>query len=119
QLNRIAAKLHEIGAKLVLVGDPDQLQPIEAGTPFRQLVVRHGAVRLTEILRQKAKWQRQASRDLAEGHIEQAFSAYDADGSVHRSTERDAALAALVEDYLADVESDGPQATKLAFAHRR
>ncbi|MEO0363540.1 MAG: AAA family ATPase, partial [Pseudomonadota bacterium] len=35
QLERIARKMKEIGAKLVLVGDPDQLQPIEAGTPFR------------------------------------------------------------------------------------
>ena len=30
QLSRITAKANEIGAKLVMVGDPDQLQPIEA-----------------------------------------------------------------------------------------
>lgn len=38
QLMRIATKLNEIGTKLVLIGCPDQLQPIEAGTPFRDLV---------------------------------------------------------------------------------
>jgi ATP-dependent exoDNAse (exonuclease V) alpha subunit len=35
QLNRIVEGLRQRGCKLVLVGDPDQLQPIEAGTPFR------------------------------------------------------------------------------------
>lgn len=43
QLARVSTKCREIGAKLVLVGDPEQLQPIEAGTPFRDLVARHGA----------------------------------------------------------------------------
>ncbi|MEJ8476705.1 AAA family ATPase [Roseibium algae] len=31
QMARVSSKLEKIGAKLVLVGDPDQLQPIEAG----------------------------------------------------------------------------------------
>jgi ATP-dependent exoDNAse (exonuclease V) alpha subunit len=42
QLDRIAQKINEIGAKLVLVGDPDQLLPIEAGEPFRKLKNRDG-----------------------------------------------------------------------------
>ena len=119
QLMRMAIKLKEIGAKLVLVGDPDQLQPIEAGTPFRDLVGAQGAARLTEIHRQSAAWQRQASRDLADGDLRAAFDAYDLDGWVHRAAERDKALAALVEDYLADHEMGGAQVSRLAFAHRR
>ncbi|WP_299628106.1 AAA family ATPase [uncultured Tateyamaria sp.] len=67
QMARVTSKLNEIGAKLVLVGDPDQLQPIEAGTPFRDLVDKHGAAQLTEIHRQRADWQKQASKDLAAG----------------------------------------------------
>lgn len=38
QMIRVASKLQSIGAKLVLVGDPDQLQPIEAGRPFRRTI---------------------------------------------------------------------------------
>jgi ATP-dependent exoDNAse (exonuclease V) alpha subunit len=34
QLSRISTELRRRGCKLVLVGDPDQLQPIEAGRPF-------------------------------------------------------------------------------------
>jgi len=119
QMMRITAKLRQIGAKLVLIGDPGQLQPIEAGTPFRQLTEQHGAARLNEIHRQKQAWQRHASRDLAEGRIMDALKAYDADGSVHRSTEQETALVALLEDYLADREAHGPRSTQLAFAHRR
>ena len=119
QLMRVAMKMREIGAKLVLVGDPDQLQPIEAGTPFRRLVETQSAAHLREIHRQREAWQRQASRDLAEGRLTDAFRAYDADGSVHRASQRDAALSALVEDYLADTEAHGTDKSRLAFAHRR
>lgn len=119
QMMRVADKLHHIGAKLVLVGDPGQLQPIEAGTPFRRLVDDHGAAHLTEIHRQREAWQRHASRDLAEGRLQEAVAAYDADGSVHRCAKRGAVLAALLEQYLADRKANGPATTQLAFAHRR
>ncbi len=65
QMARITAKCQEIGAKLVLVGDPERLQPIEADPPFRDPVDIHGAAKLTEIHRQKADWQKQATKDLA------------------------------------------------------
>lgn len=119
QMMRIAGKLRQIGAKLVLIGDPGQLQPIEAGTPFRNLIERHGAARLTEIHRQKEAWQRHASRDLAEGRINEALKAYDADGCVHRSAKKQTALTALLENYLQDRETGSPSSTQIAFAHRR
>jgi ATP-dependent exoDNAse (exonuclease V) alpha subunit len=95
------------------------LQPIEAGMPFRDLIERYGAARLSEIHRQRSAWQRHASRDLAEGRVQDAVRAYDADGAVRRSPRRDEAIIALLEDYLKDHETDGPETTKLAFAHRR
>ena len=119
QLMRVTKKLHEIGASLVLIGDPGQLQPIEAGTPFRKLVETYGAARLTQIHRQQQDWQRQASRDLADGHIMDAINAYDANGCVSSSSTRSGALAALVENYLIDAELNGPDVSRLAFAHRR
>lgn len=119
QLARVAATIAEIGAKLVLVGDPDQLQPIEAGTPFRDLVDRHGAARLTEIHRQRIDWQKQASRNLADGDIANAVSAYDQRGQVTRNRSRDDALEDLVEAYAMDVAANGADVTRLAFAHRR
>ncbi|MEM7441561.1 MAG: AAA family ATPase [Pseudomonadota bacterium] len=119
QLMRITQKMHEIGAKLVLVGDPEQLQPIEAGTPFRALIETHGASHLTQIHRQKHAWQRKASRDLSKGNIGEAITAYEEKGKVAKRSSHDTALAALVEDYVSDVELNGPETTRLAFAHRR
>jgi ATP-dependent exoDNAse (exonuclease V) alpha subunit len=67
QLARVVEQLRSRGCKLVLVGDPDQLQPIQAGTPFRDIAEVTGAARLTEIRRQTSEWQRKASQDLARG----------------------------------------------------
>ena len=119
QMMRIATKLQSIGAKLVLIGDPDQLQPIEAGRPFHRLIETHGAAKLTEIHRQREEWQRQASRDLAEGRVREAVETYDQHGLVTNRWSRETALAALVEDYMADIELNGPDISRLAFAHRR
>lgn len=119
QMQRVTSKLHEIGAKLVLVGDPEQLQPIEAGRPFEKLIERHGAARLTEIHRQRDAWQRTASRELSAGKINEAVARYDAKGAVLERQSRDLALAALVEAYMTDLEQDGAATSRLALAHRR
>lgn len=119
QLARVAAKMNEIGAKLVLVGDPDQLQPIEAGTPFRQVVKNHGAARLTEIHRHKSDWQKQASRDLAAGGLSKAVDAYRNRNAVTQNNDRGSAIEALVETYAMDVAASGATKSRLAFAHKR
>lgn len=118
QLARVTDQLRQRGCKLVLVGDPDQLQPIEAGTPFKDIVEAQSAARLTEIRRQKAAWQRQASRDFAAGNIATALQAYDDHDAIREETTRDHAIAALVEDYLADWQGN-PSRSRLALAHRR
>lgn len=42
QLERVLSHAAEAGAKVVLVGDPQQLQAIEAGAAFRSIHERHG-----------------------------------------------------------------------------
>lgn len=120
QLARVASKIEQIGAKLVLIGDPDQLQPIEAGTPFRALMDRHPAAHLTEIHRQREDWQKQASRDLAAGRITEAVNTYADQGAI---TQGEDALEALVERYAMDVAADATSSdtpsTRLALAHKR
>jgi len=119
QLARVAEKLQQLGCKLVLMGDPNQLQPIEAGTPFKDIAETHNPAKLTEIRRQQSDWQRQASRDLAEGHIDMALRNYADHSGVHGSQNRDTAIAALVKDYVKDLIENGPNKSQLALAHRR
>lgn len=104
------------GAKLVLVGDPDQLQPIEAGAAFRAITERIGYAELGLIYRQREIWMRQASTDLAGGRIGAALAAYDDAGMVATEWGREEAIASLISDWNRDYD---PTRTALILAHRR
>ena len=58
QMERVLSAAQAAGAKVVLVGDPEQLQAIEAGAAFRALAERDGAAEITEVRRQREDWQR-------------------------------------------------------------
>ncbi|MET3585888.1 Ti-type conjugative transfer relaxase TraA [Pseudorhizobium tarimense] len=118
QLARLITKAEARGAKLVLVGDHEQLQAIGAGSPFRAVVERVGAVELSEIRRQTQTWQREASIALATRRTGEGLAAYADRGGVRFSSTADEARANLVRDYLADCEAH-PTASRLALAHRR
>ena len=76
QLERVLSHAAEAGAKVVLVGDPQQLQAIEAGAAFRSIHERHGGAEIGEVRRQREDWQRDATRDLATGRTGDALHAY-------------------------------------------
>ncbi|MBB3571035.1 Ti-type conjugative transfer relaxase TraA [Rhizobium sp. BK491] len=104
------------GAKIVLVGDPEQLQPIEAGAAFRAIVDRIGYAELETIYRQREDRMRKASLDLARGNVERALSAYGA--NVRITGER--LKAEAVERLIADWNHDYDQTkTTLILAHLR
>src|ERR1700712_4276792 len=67
QMERVLSAARDAGAKVVLVGDPEQLQAIEAGAAFRSLAERHGAPGISEVRRQRIAWQGAAARGVAEG----------------------------------------------------
>lgn len=119
QLAKLREQLQQRGCKLVLAGDPDQLQPIEAGTPFRDIVANHKTAKLTEVRRQQSEWQRQASCDLASGNVEMALRNYSDHGAVHQTSSRDHAIGKLVTDYVQDLKEHGISKSRLALAHRR
>lgn len=76
QLERVVTEAERQGAKVVLVGDPEQLQAIEAGAAFRAAAERHGAVEISAIRRQHQEWQRDATRELATGRTGEAIGRY-------------------------------------------
>lgn len=97
QMQALIAAANGAKAKLVLVGDAEQLQAIEAGAPFRWLVAAHGAHELTEVWRQREDWQRAATRAFAAGRPGEALAAYAGRGALHASPTRDGAAVALVD----------------------
>ena len=118
QMDRVLAAADLAGAKVVLVGDAEQLQAIEAGAAFRALTERHGAAEITEIRRQRQDWQREATRELATGRTGAALDRYEAAGMVRGHETREAARSTLVDGWDA-VRQAKPEASQLMLAHTR
>lgn len=100
---RTVARLMEYaqaaGAKIVLVGDPDQLPEIEAGGMIRGIESRFDVVRLAENRRQREAWERAALDDLKSGRALDAFVAYDDNGAVVRGSNAIALREVMVGDW--------------------
>ncbi|MGO8262426.1 Ti-type conjugative transfer relaxase TraA [Rhizobium ruizarguesonis] len=118
QLARFVDEVKRAGAKLVLVGDHEQLQAIGAGAPFRAISEAVGHAQLSEVRRQKADWQKQASIDFASHRTADGLAAYAAHGNIQLKANRDDVLKAIIADYVAD-RSANPNDTRIAMAHRR
>lgn len=116
QMERVLSHAAQAGAKVVLVGDAEQLQSIEAGAAFRSIHEDHGGVEITEIRRQRIDWQRDATRHLATGRTGQAIHAYAEHGMVHAAGTREQAREALIDRWDRDRQAD-PQATQMIFTH--
>ncbi|GFM31595.1 Ti-type conjugative transfer relaxase TraA [Novosphingobium sp. PY1] len=97
QMERVMTEAEKRGAKVVLVGDPEQLQAIEAGASFRSIAERHGAVEIATIRRQSEVWQRNATRQLATGRTDEALMAYEDADHVHAAETREQAREDLID----------------------
>ncbi|ATY30953.1 Ti-type conjugative transfer relaxase TraA [Sphingomonas psychrotolerans] len=118
QMERVIAEAEKRGAKVVLVGDPEQLQAIEAGAAFRSVAERHGSVEVTDIRRQREDWQREATRHLATGRTAEALDPYRDAGMVVESETRAAAREALIDRWDGDRTSD-PAHSSIILTHTR
>jgi Ti-type conjugative transfer relaxase TraA len=116
QLERVLSHATEAGAKVVLVGDPQQLQAIEAGAAFRSIHQRHGGAEIGEVRRQRQEWQRDATRDLAIGKIGNALEAYHSHGMVHEAQTREQARDDLIERWDRDRQVS-PGGNRIILTH--
>ncbi len=116
QLERVIGEAERRGAKVVLVGDPEQLQAIEAGAAFRSLTERSPHVEITEIRRQREPWQQNATRELATGRTSDALDGYREHGMVHAAESREQARANLIEGWDQD-RRQAPGKTSIIFTH--
>jgi hypothetical protein len=118
QMERLLSQARAAGAKVVLVGDPEQLQAIEAGAAFRAIAERVGAVEITEVRRQREAWQQDATRELATGWTGAALARYEAAGMVKGHATLDDAKAAMIAGWdLARQENS--EARQIMLAYRR
>jgi Ti-type conjugative transfer relaxase TraA len=116
QLERVLSHAADAGAKVVLVGDTRQLQAIEAGAAFRSIHERHGGAEIGEVRRQREDWQRDATRDLANGKTGNALEAYRSRGMVHEAATRAQARGDLIDRWDRDRQAS-PDRTRIILTH--
>nr|WP_313732811.1 Ti-type conjugative transfer relaxase TraA [Brucella anthropi] len=99
QMAHMLDAAEKAGAKVVLVGDAMQLQPIGAGAAFRAIAERIGSAELAGVRRQQDQWARDASRLLARGDTAGGLEIYARRGHLVEAETRDELVSRLVRDW--------------------
>lgn len=76
------------GAKIIAIGDDNQIKPISSGDCFRAVLSNLNDVgHLDEIRRQNADWQKEASVEFSKLNTAKALSIYEHHGKIHEMTD--------------------------------
>lgn len=98
-MQKVISIAEKSGAKLVLVGDPAQLQPVGPGASFRAILEKTGFVEIQTVYRQNAEWQRQATVDFSQANTGAAIQAYYDNGCVKLLDSAESAMRTLASDW--------------------
>lgn len=99
RMEKLLLEAEKAGSKVVLIGDPGQLQPIEAGGPYQALIEKLGSKRLVEITRQQEEWMRDAVKQFAAGDSRGALTQYALADRLHLHETKAEAMKDLVEHW--------------------
>ena len=94
-MHDIIEHVTDAGAKVILVGDNEQLPPIEAGGAFRGIIEQTGYFELSTIQRQTGRWQKEATMNFSgdSGKVASALDTYMEKGRIICQPTMDAAKA--------------------------
>jgi len=101
-MRRLLRATEAAQARVILVGDAQQLQAIGAGAAFRALKDTHGAAELRELRRQRDDWMKDATSELQQGDVEQALRRYGEAGALRPAATSPQAMDALIETWRKD-----------------
>lgn len=101
EMHTVLAAVERAGAKLILVGDRDQLQAIGAGPGLALAARAVDTARVETIVRQRNEWAREAIRALGEGRTEAALQAFAERGQLVEAAGPRATIAAMVDAWQA------------------
>ena len=113
----VLTAVKEAKAKLVLVGDHAQLQPVGPGATFRALLERLGFAEIQTVYRQREDWQREATVAFSAGRVADGLKAYEAKQCIHLRSNQQDVFAQLKADWLA-ASISSPLHQLLVIAHR-
>lgn len=98
-LARLVSQADRAQAKLVLVGDPEQLGEIEAGGLFRALAERSEAIHLDGVIRHRHDLDRDAAKRIREGEGREALALYQSQERVTVAPNAEERREAMVRDW--------------------
>ena len=110
-MHKLIGQAAEVGAKVILVGDHKQLQPVGAGETLRALDKELGSARLTSIVRQNEVWERGAVKDLSQGDAAKALKEYAEQGRIHVDNTYKAAIKDVAERHVENIREVGAEKT--------
>jgi conjugative relaxase-like TrwC/TraI family protein len=99
QLARLIDHADKAKAKLVLVGDPEQLGSIEAGGLFAAIAERTDPVHLHEVIRHNHEVDREAAKLIREGRSREALDLYQEAERITIKETPELLRGAMVEDW--------------------
>lgn len=103
KMARLMLAVEQSGAQLKLIGDPRQLQPIDAGGAFRTMIDQAGAAQINAVQRQQSELDRKIVSDLAEGRTAQALDAMHQAKMIHAHEDAEAARREVASQTIADL----------------
>jgi conjugative relaxase-like TrwC/TraI family protein len=98
-LARLVSHAERAQAKLVLVGDPEQLGEIEAGGLFRALAERGEPIYLDEVIRHRHDLDRDAAKRIREGEGREALTLYQSAERITVAPDAEARREAMIHDW--------------------
>ncbi len=106
QMAHVFEKVERAGAKLVLVGDERQLQPIAAGGIFHAIdqkvsqIAPEFATVVEDIKRQRDGWMKEVVKAAAQGRTDEALESLDKHDKINIYQSASEARKALVDDFI-------------------
>ena len=95
----LLAAVSAAGAKLIVVGDREQLKPIGAGSGLELISRSVDAYRIDTIVRQHHAWSRQMVRDFGAGRAADALHALDDHGDLRFAKNANGVVADIVDHW--------------------
>lgn len=118
-MSKLVSAARKAGSKIVLVGDSDQLKPINKGEIFRGIAAITGYVELENIRRQNDLGDRKASLAMAKGDIASALEHYQKKDAIILSDTPMNAMESVVKNWQKDItEKTLKSSIMLAFTKK-
>lgn len=117
QTASLLEKAEQAGAKVVLVGDTQQLQAIESGAPMRAIGNQVGIAELSDVRRQKTERGREMAGHFREGRADKGLDMLREDGHLHVNDTMAGAALQAADGYLDDTAA-GKESIAVAATRR-